>query len=162
MSGKARFLSIGGIVCLLLLALFLLTCCEEKDDEPLYGTWANVQYGSFGQYVYNPDGTALSYTKAGDIEPRTQCQCTIEEKWTDGEGNTYYKVLEYWDAFPYDELDGSEWYFIHRINPSGDVKFSVSSMNEYTDEFADPIGRFHIHYLQKERRSNLPSRSPDS
>lgn len=161
MSGKARFLSICSIVCLLLLVLFLLTCCEEID-EPLYGIWVNEEYGSFGQYVYNPDGTALSYAKVGDIDPRAQCQCTIEEKWTDGEGNTYYKVLENWDAFPYDELDGSEWYFIHRINPSGDVKFSVSSMHEYADEFADPIGRFHIHYLQKERRSNLPSPSPDS
>ena len=92
-------------------ALLLFSSCATKpyvptEDEPLYGTWANEEYNEesdAGMYIYYPAGRGLSYGKTTDPEPRYECRFTIEEKWTDKEGNIYYRFLAKWARTPYDE-----------------------------------------------------------
>ncbi len=78
---------------------------EAKEDEELFGTWVNLEelrraeeteYDDRGQarkIVFHPDGTLDFYwtstsTRKGDGT------FSIIEKWTDDEGNIWYKSIQ--------------------------------------------------------------------
>ena len=101
-------------VLILVLAVMVISegCATKKrmvkDSEELYGTWINEEYkGStppFGKNVYNPDGTMEFFrTEAAPWETDIEVSeggwiggdsytYTIEDKWTDSDGNVWYKV----------------------------------------------------------------------
>ena len=135
-------------------ALLIFTNCATKPhvakgDEPLYGTWANEEYGFGGVYVYRPDGTGLGYSKTTDPEPQWECRFVIETKSTDEEGNIYYHVLEKWTSRPYYEDVAVRWYLSIKIVPSGDVMESIASRSSYVDEITPGAPYWYrIHYRQ--------------
>ena len=105
---KARTLILVLIlICILVVVVPVLFAGGSKKEE-LYGTWINEDYkGStppFGKNVFNPDGTFKFFRKepapwekdvevleggwiSGDFGTYT-----IEDEWTDSNGNVWYKV----------------------------------------------------------------------
>jgi hypothetical protein len=152
---KSREYFIRSVV--LVVIAVLIVCCAKKPyrpkkDEPLYGVWVNENYNELSEnakYIYNPDGKGLGYEKTTDPEPKKISRFTIEEKWTDKEGNIYYKVLAKWTRPPYEELYATLWYVSVKIHPSGDVMEVVASKDKYYEEIKpDVTGWYMIHYRQ--------------
>jgi hypothetical protein len=131
-------------------SLLIMSCATtpSAEDEPLYGTWANEQDPQAGKYVHSPDGTGFWYREATDDEPAMESRFTIEEKSTDEDGNTHYKVLAKWDEIPYDESLAVPWYVVIMIDPSGDVMESVASEVSYPARVNRNDPWYRIHYRQ--------------
>ena len=133
---------------LLILAgsLLVIGCATtpSAEDEPLYGTWANEA----GKYVHHPDGTCFWYERSTDDEPAMECRFTIEDKSTDEDGSTHYKVLCNWDQIPYHESSAVPWYVLIVIDPSGDVMESVASEASYPARINRNDPWYQIHYRQ--------------
>jgi hypothetical protein len=64
-----------------------------KDQEELYGTWVNMDY--FGdtpqKIIYKPAGTFNCFRDADSKNPDNGGRYLITGKWSDSEGNIYYK-----------------------------------------------------------------------
>ena len=119
------------------------------EDEPLYGTWANEERIGLGKYTYSPDGTSLFYRSGRDSEPFLEAHYTIEEKWTDEEGNIYYKIKSNTSSIPYDESSAVPWYSLNKIDPPGDGLEFVASRNTYPEEIRSGTGyMYKILYRQ--------------
>jgi hypothetical protein len=131
----------------------------EVIPEELYGTWINEEYkGStppFGKDVYNPDGTFEWYRTEPspwetDVEileggwiRGTYGTYTIEDKWTDSDGNVWYKVevVEVITSF----------YMLMKISDSNRVLEYMVGRVDYLTEI-DPNDvqyRYRIYYRQE-------------
>ncbi|MCK4829951.1 hypothetical protein KA005_80255, partial [bacterium] len=97
---------ISGVILPLAVLLLIASCAKKpyaaKEDEEIYGTWVNTSYGTtkdlFSQKrIYKSDGTLEEYGGMADIAHLTY-KYTIIDKWTDSEGNIWYKLItEYGD-----------------------------------------------------------------
>ena len=84
-------------VLILIMAVFVLLAGSSKKEE-YYGTWVNTDYDRSiltfrAKIINNPDGTRAVYMTPSDTEPYLTATFTIEDKWTDSEGNIWYKIL---------------------------------------------------------------------
>ena len=143
----------------ILLAAVLLASCATSHprglarvEEPLYGTWLNEEYeentDEGSMRIFYPDGKVMHYVKKSDPEPRWECRFTIEEKWTDQEGNVCYKVLSKCGSPPYNESRARSFRISIKIHPSGDVMESVAYAGTYYQEIRPDDLRYKIHYRQ--------------
>jgi hypothetical protein len=142
----------------ILVAMVLIASCATRpyvptEDETLYGIWVNEEYNedntTNAMYIYYGDGRGKSYKKTTDPEPRSECRFTIEEKWTDKEGNTYYRILAKWANPPYEELYATPWYLLVKIHVSGDVMETVASRDKYHEEITQSnLYWYMIHHRQ--------------
>ncbi len=117
----------------------------------MYGTWLNEEYEETTEgsmRIFYPDGKVMHYGKKSDPEPRWECRFTIEEKWTDQEGNICYKVLSKCGSPPYNESLASSIRISIKIHPSGDVMESVAYQGTYYQEIRPDDLRYKIHYRQ--------------
>ncbi len=68
-----------------------------KSDEELYGTWTNEQYYGEGD-VWHPQRVVVTadgyvgYNKLSDLVPMFIWKLWIDSKWTDADGNIWYRV----------------------------------------------------------------------
>ncbi len=65
-----------------------------KENEQIYGIWVNEEYNAtkvYARWDWNSDGTWAGYPKTTG-EPNQEGPYSITEKWTDAEGNVWYKV----------------------------------------------------------------------
>ena len=114
------------------------------NKEPLVGVWLNQEPGRGSKNIFTPDGKVLYYYNAANEEPDLEARYTIEEKWTDEEGYVYYKVLEYWSDYPYNESEAAEWYKLYKIHSSGDVFEGNWSTISYPEEISPDIDHYHV------------------
>ena len=148
--------SILSSVVVLMVAVLVVSCATKThvptEDEPLYGTWLNEEYEEStdegSMRIFYPDGKVMHYGKKSDPEPRWECRFTIEEKWTDQEGNICYKVLSKCGSPPYNESRASSFRMSIKIHPSGDVMESVAYAGTYYQEIRPDDLRYKIHYRQ--------------
>ena len=95
---KSRMLLLGASV--ILLSIFLLADWNPghyapKPDEDNYGTWINDKsFNSIGyqKTVITANGLE-NYANISDSVPREKGISQIDTKWTDSEGNTWYKTF---------------------------------------------------------------------
>ena len=96
------------LICTLCLAvLIILGSCattmktsENMMYEKFCGTWANETYEGEGMFagakwIFNPDGTFVSYmyiTDTGAGGSAAYGAYTVEKRWTDPEGNSWYNI----------------------------------------------------------------------
>ena len=85
-----------------------------KDQEELYGTWVNIKYvsGIPQKIIYKPAGTFNCFK---DVNAKVPCEggrYLITGKWSDLEGNIFYKCNWVGDW-------GEEAYQITKISNSG-------------------------------------------
>jgi hypothetical protein len=93
----------------------------KQSDEELYGTWVNekalatVFYGQ--KSVVGPDAIDI-YSQASDPAPGMVLSWEISSKWTDSEGNVWYKTFGARTAGAY---PGLKFQALEKISGSGTV-----------------------------------------
>ena len=117
------FLAIGIIT-----ALFTFIGCSQQKNEELSGTWINMEYkGTTNPHdslkqkvILFPDGRYESFNIAGKPKADYKAVYKIEEKWTDKEGNIWYKYRlteKSWQK--YEKIDT---FYLSKISNSGKEK----------------------------------------
>ena len=105
---KTKMLVLFSILCLVVL-IILGSCATMKSPDKLTyerfcGTWANKDYEPkpgfiaplFAKRIVNPDGTFLGYPYLIQTEPARVGLYTVEKRWTDSDGNSWYHSKTYW------------------------------------------------------------------
>ena len=89
------------LVITLSVLVLILTGISLVGAEELYGIWKNEEYnttdavtmtGRYAKLVFNQDGTCSSYDTTATKTARCTGSFEITEKWTDTDGNIWYKV----------------------------------------------------------------------
>jgi hypothetical protein len=60
------------------------------ENEKLYGTWIGATKDDRAKLILNPDGTDEAYF-TDSVEPGRNATFIIIDKWTDSDGNLWYK-----------------------------------------------------------------------
>ena len=149
---KARML-----VPILILVFGVLIICEgyasdkkvsKRDYRFVSGTWINEEYNSYAfcaRWEMHRDGSWDGYNRISDTGKKYIGHYALVDKWTDSEGNIWYKMHVWYG--PIDEEHISV-YELDKFSESGKVW-------EYMgDKFAFPTGideshpKYHIYYRQ--------------
>jgi hypothetical protein len=100
---KPRTLMALFIICFAV-SIFVSSCATTHNPDKMVferfcGTWANTAYEEgptltrpFAKIIYNPDGTCLRYTDMDYAGPAIFGYYTVEKRWTDSEGNSWYLI----------------------------------------------------------------------
>ncbi len=79
------------------------------------------------------DGKIVQFIKESD-DPYREGRYSIEKKWTDDLGNTYYQCFTRWGFYPFDEATASAKYFIlFKVDATGDRLQSLWSARRYPE-----------------------------
>ena len=115
-----------------------------KEDEELFGTWINLDRDGDAKLVIEYNGTWKEYKRGYYNKPNTYAEYTITEKWTDSDGNTYYKAIAIDIEFDI------TYYILSKINKSFTVYEDVWSTEHMPSEFDPNNIRYHyrIYYRQ--------------
>jgi len=129
------------IYILILMCVSIFTGSSKK--EVLFGTWINTEYegakywsrtakrvidpnpNAFGENIESdigkPSGSMGYYSNIADTETSDEATIAITEKWTDDEGNRWYKVKYY--LYSYNTIA----FMLCKIDDSGEtLEFMVS------------------------------------
>jgi hypothetical protein len=114
-----------------------------KDNEPLYGTWINMDYQGRPpqKIIINSDGRGGSSSQADSNEPTWRFKTLITGKWTDSEGNIMYK--DHWVGDW-----GEEGYSLFKISNSGNTLEYVFDHDKYPNK----IDSKHTYYRKYTRK----------
>jgi hypothetical protein len=148
---KAR--TLASILILVLAILIIVGNCATgkkvyvaKEDEEIYGTWVNTDYNYTGRWakgVFHPDGTFVTYQADSSITPYYFGTFTITEKWTDSEGNIWYKIISIDQIY-------TIYYELHKISNNEMTWEYVWSNSDYPKEIDpdDTTSNRKIYYRQ--------------
>ena len=102
---KIKTLVLFGCFCFVILVT-LGSCSTMKTTEPmmyekLCGTWVNTEYEGRGsdppvKWIFNPDGTLTAYGNLHNSLTYSRASYTVEKRWTDSEGNSWYLFKLEW------------------------------------------------------------------
>jgi hypothetical protein len=148
---RTRMVMIGVFFCLF--PLLVLTCASAPQTgagpEKLVGTWMNKEF--FGTYfswklTYDSQGKALNYRGKEEDPPSEEGRYTIEKRWIDSHGSTWYHIRSKWGYLPYNEAAASanHWYTLAKIGADGSVLEYEESMIDYPSEFGALGGRHFV------------------
>ena len=116
------------------------------ENEELYGTWVNPEYKAKAvsweyrvKVVYNSNGTWEEYNLEGTTTPPFRGSYTIADKWTDPDGNVWYKVAL---------AGGFQGKSLVKISNSGNTCEFVSSRHggDFPDELDANAEGYRIYY----------------
>jgi hypothetical protein len=101
-----------------------------KANEELYGTWTNENASTMQpQKSINFPGGYKAYEKITDTSPFEEGTEQIAEKWTDSEGNVWYKIINVITlgivpSGPYKGYDYKGWKIqcLQKVSNSGTVR----------------------------------------
>ena len=154
-----RARTLVSILILILAALIVAGSCATgkkayvaTDDEELYGTWVNQDYEESyaAKIVVKPDGTWDEYTLSNSNSPFAVTEYAITDKWTDSEGNIWYKFLEiHQDVKVLQNPD--TYYILSKIDKSGNIWEMLWASIDYPTEFDPDDVRYNyrIRYRQE-------------
>lgn len=142
MKGRMRF----PIAALLLLSIIQVggwaqENVVQKGDEELYGTWVNEKNSAdvfHGQKVVVTAAGMEIHGKASDPAPGMVVSWDMTSKWTDSEGNVWYKTFGTSISGAY---KGANWQALEKISRSGTVWERAAN---YLD-----LGRFNPAFYPK-------------
>ena len=94
-------------ILILVLAVLIITgsCARMKSpDKMTYerfcGTWVNTEYEGKEappvKQIFNPDGTCTTYSHLHETSTWRRATYTVEKRWTDSEGNSWYHFKIEW------------------------------------------------------------------
>jgi hypothetical protein len=130
-----------------LVVLIVVSSCatgkkaHTKEDEELCGKWVNPEYETNYShpviYIYTADGKWIAYNKQADTKPWRQGLYTIIDKWTDSEGNIWYK-LKFKNT-----MTGGSGYYILKVSNHGNT---LEQVWEHTEniEFSTEHRQYRI------------------
>ena len=126
------------LVSILILVLSVLitvgSCATTKkaiSDEEFFkvwsSTWINAENSMVGlkfrKAIFHPDGSYDQYYEIEDTIPHDTTKLTFNEKWTDSEGNIWYKA--HWENNHY-----VEGYSIGKFSTSGNTYEEVCNFGD--------------------------------
>ena len=120
-------------------------------NEECYGTWINdktINQGHIQKKVCGPDGNK-DYSEISDPTPVFEDEQQIDSKWTDAEGNIWYKTYGTVKAGAY---KGTKWQELDKLSKSATVWEYVFcivadfSPNNYPSEVSPTNGNYRIFY----------------
>jgi hypothetical protein len=120
MNAKRLFLISLVLLCVLAPGAIAQGNYIPKENEELYGTWTNKE--NLGDHyhpqklVVTPGGYA-DYSKSSDSVPRFNWRLKIDSKWTDSDGNIWYKVLGMGTSY----YEGEKFQELLKLSESGTV-----------------------------------------
>ena len=111
-----------------------------KNNEEIYGTWVNTEYNLVAQkVVMNPGGT-WGWALQANAEPSMKNTYELKEKWTDSEGNIWYKAI-------LESYRGKD-YVLVKISNSGNTREVVFDSDEYPTKIDPKKVNYRIYYRQ--------------
>ena len=111
------------LAIMLSLALLIFAGMTLAGSEDICGTWVNTEQPKGRYYpveekrVFSLDGMFKFYRYESSQSPEFEGTYTITEKWTDSQGNIWYKMKAMGKSLKY--RDNVEWYLLSRISDSG-------------------------------------------
>jgi hypothetical protein len=131
----------GKIILFVLLCtlthILLVGCVPSKyvpkPNEELYGTWINEKMSA--QKYINATGRWAEYLKSSDSSSHKEFAAEIVSKWTDSEGNIWYKTTRNDISGPY---AGFKTTALSKLSKNGTVWESVWTEPENEAEVTNP------------------------
>jgi len=146
------------LISILILVLALLIICEgyatdkkvtKKDYRFVSGTWINEDYNTrafSAKYVVHRDGTFDTYNRTSDTGKESSGHYEIIDKWTDYEGNIWYK-MHTWRGVIVEGKPND--YELHKYSNSGKVLEYISRHGDFPTEMDENHLWYHIYYRQE-------------
>jgi len=117
--------------------------CVAQEEEEICGTWLNTEYKRPPQkWIFSPGGTCELYNMESSPSPLFEATYTITERWTDSEGNIWYKVKAP-GKFLGEEV---EWYLLARVSDSGKTLEYVRHPVDYHKELDPNHPSYRVYY----------------
>jgi len=121
-----------------------------KGEEEIYGTWVNADNRAdvlHGQKAVVTADAMRIFSKASDLEPGMEVSWDITSKWTDSEGNVWYKTF---GTSTVGVFKGAKWQTLDKISKSGAVwerAANVLELGNFNPAFyprtIDPNGAYY-------------------
>jgi len=149
------FTFVSILILVLAVLIFTGSCATGKkasmaqEDEVLCGTWVNLDYDKTwkdGKIIIKPDGTYNEYDRS-DSNGAGEWGYTIMNKWTDSDGNTFYKYIVK-SIYKEEKVRTPTWYYLARIDNTGNVFEYVDSALDFPFEIDLEHPNYAIHYRQ--------------
>ena len=150
-------MKIRTFVSILILVLAVLIISEgyatekkvtKRDYRFVSGTWINEEYNSYdfeARYELHRDGSWDGYNRISDTGKKYIGHYAIVDKWTDSEGNIWYKMHVWYG--PIDEVHISG-YELDKFSESGKVWEYISDSYAFPTEIDESHPKYHIYYRQ--------------
>ena len=121
-----------------------LTNGALAGSEELCGTWVNIDYDNSHKsirVIFNPDGKFMKFRNANSKSPQVEGTYKITEKWTDSEGNIFYKFQQK------DQME-RDWKYLCKISESGKILEYVYGNDEYPTEVTPRPGYYFKYFRE--------------
>jgi hypothetical protein len=132
------------LVLALTVLVLTLTNGVLAGSEELCGTWVNTGYDNSHKsmrVIFNPDGKFEKFRNANSKFPQVEGTYKITEKWTDSEGNIFYK-------FQQNDQYEREWKHLCKISKSGKILEFVYGNDEYPTEVTPQPGYYSKYFRE--------------
>ncbi|MBW8003044.1 MAG: hypothetical protein FVQ80_13665 [Planctomycetes bacterium] len=149
---------------LMMAAALIVSCATKpymaKEDEEIFAAWVNTSYNSIARgkddsyimagyaqkIITKPDGTYELYGSVTDMVHQLTFKYTIIDKWTDSDGNIWYKIIAKYKT----EYMEQTRYGLDKISNSGRTWEYVGSANDYPTKIGPNHPEYRIYYRQEE------------
>lgn len=111
-----------------------------NEGEKLLGTWVDAKQGYYySKLEISSAVKMISYMKGSD-EPYSEARYSIDKKWSDDSGNTYYQCSTRWSWIPFDDSKiYNKTFFLFRVDASGDTMQGNHSTNHMPTDFESGV-----------------------
>ena len=151
------------VLLTMIVAITLLIACGNKKEE-MYGTWINEDYKGntppFEKFIITSDGKMEFFkTEVAPWEPEIELSdgewmpCdfhifTIDDKWSDSDGNIWYKVAARVGGY---EKIATNAYLLMKVSDSNNVLEYMVGRLGYHEELDSSAVKYtyRIYYLQE-------------
>ena len=114
---------------------------KVSDNEELFGAWVLIDYkdGTPPKRVTIKPGGYDGFYPADAMEPMWTAEYAISDKWTDAEGNVWYKV-----RWVIANINGG--FSLYKISESGKILEQINSQWEYPKELDANSEYYRVYY----------------
>jgi len=142
---RAAFLALAVTI-----VIFAVIGCAR---EPLHATWTNKDYEHSywtWRFTYKPDGSSEGWSTGRPLaQPANdEGRYRIEKKWSDSEGNAWYRIAGKGCIAPYSDLKATKDYGLVKIHASGKVLEGEWSSVDFPTGFG-ALGNKHFTFYRE-------------
>ncbi len=121
----------------------------KRDYRFVSGTWINEDYDSYAfvaRCELHRDGSWDGYNRILDTGKKVAGHYALVDKWTDSEGNIWYKTHVWWGSM----VEGHPMeYKLDKFSESGKVWEYIGDKFAFPTEIDESHPKYHIYYRQE-------------